>query len=239
MIKKMISKTKTTAIPDNIIETWQRVVDFIAQTLVVPSVMINRLEPPELEVFRSNVGASNPFSSGSRMPMEGVYCEATARLRKKIQVVDARNDKQWRDSPTAKSGVFAYLGYPLLWPDGAVFGTICIVDMKENGWGKRYDHVLLTFKTAVEGHLALAINLEELQRKNEELERTLKEVKTLRGLLPICSSCKKIRDDKGYWTKLEKYFEEHSTVEFSHGICPECAKIYYPEFDIYGKKKSV
>lgn len=70
----------------------------------------------------------------------------------------------------------------------------------------------------------------ERERLIHELQEALAEVKTLSGLLPICSSCKKIRDDKGYWNQLESYISKHSEAEFSHGICPECAKKLYPEF---------
>ncbi len=70
----------------------------------------------------------------------------------------------------------------------------------------------------------------ELEKTVEELKVTLSEVKTLSGLLPICASCKKIRDDKGYWKKLEAYIGEHSEVDFTHGICPECLKKLYPEY---------
>ena len=62
-----------------------------------------------------------------------------------------------------------------------------------------------------------------------ELQDALAKVKTLSGLLPICSSCKKIRDDEGYWNQLEAYIQEHSEAMFTHGICPECAKELYPE----------
>ncbi len=64
----------------------------------------------------------------------------------------------------------------------------------------------------------------------EELRRTLAEVKTLRGFLPICSSCKKIRSDQGSWQQIEAYIRDHSDAEFSHGICPECAKKLYPTY---------
>jgi len=66
-----------------------------------------------------------------------------------------------------------------------------------------------------------------------DLQKALSEVKTLRGFLPICAHCKNIRDDKGYWNKIESYIHQHSDAEFSHGICPECAKKYYPDFNIY------
>lgn len=70
----------------------------------------------------------------------------------------------------------------------------------------------------------------ENQRLVKELSEALDKVKLLSGFLPICSNCKKIRDDKGYWTKIEKYIRDHSEAEFSHGICPDCAKKLYPEF---------
>ena len=65
--------------------------------------------------------------------------------------------------------------------------------------------------------------------KNTRLETALAEVKTLSGLLPICASCKNIRDDKGYWNKIETYIQENSDAQFSHGICPECFKKHHPE----------
>src|SRR5437588_4314596 len=67
----------------------------------------------------------------------------------------------------------------------------------------------------------LQLNLADRVR---ELEAALAKVKTLSGMLPICASCKKIRDDKGYWTQIESYIRVHSEAEFSHGFCPECAK---------------
>lgn len=71
---------------------------------------------------------------------------------------------------------------------------------------------------------------EERERLITELQKALSKVKTLSGLLPICASCKKIRDDKGYWTQIEAYIRDHSEVDFSHSICPECAKKMYPGY---------
>ncbi|MDF1590624.1 MAG: PAS domain S-box protein [Desulfobacterales bacterium] len=66
-----------------------------------------------------------------------------------------------------------------------------------------------------------------------KLQEALSEVKTLGELLPICSHCKNIRDDKGYWNRIEAFIQERSGTEFSHSICPECAKKYYPDFKLY------
>jgi DNA-binding response OmpR family regulator len=68
-----------------------------------------------------------------------------------------------------------------------------------------------------------------LCEKNAELEAALAKVKLLSGLLPICSACKKIRDDKGYWSQVENYVEEHSEATFTHGLCPDCLKTLYPD----------
>ena len=77
---------------------------------------------------------------------------------------------------------------------------------------------------------------EERNRLIKDLERALKEIKTLRGILPICSFCKKVRDDKGYWERVDVYVQKHSQADFSHGICPDCAKKHYPDYKIEGLK---
>ncbi|HUH66968.1 MAG TPA: hypothetical protein VLZ07_11085 [Syntrophales bacterium] len=79
---------------------------------------------------------------------------------------------------------------------------------------------------------AIADNNKELIDK---LQKALDEIKTLSGLLPICSSCKKIRDDDGYWRQMEHYISEYTAARFSHSICPECKEKLYPGF---GKRKN-
>jgi len=81
----------------------------------------------------------------------------------------------------------------------------------------------------------------EREKLIQELQEALAKVKTLRGLIPICASCKKIRDDQGYWKQIESYVRDHSEAEFSHGICPECMKKLYPDFvdDEEGKNDEI
>ena len=69
----------------------------------------------------------------------------------------------------------------------------------------------------------------ELREEKEKLERALSEIKTLKGLVPICANCKKIRDDDGFWEQVEVYISDHTEAEFSHSICPVCVKKLYPE----------
>jgi len=78
-------------------------------------------------------------------------------------------------------------------------------------------------------------NLEELVReRTREIEEAMAEVKTLRGLLPICSSCKKIRDDEGRWSSIESFVGSRSDAEFTHSICPECSARLYPHLEAEG-----
>jgi hypothetical protein len=74
-------------------------------------------------------------------------------------------------------------------------------------------------------------SMAELEKSNRELKEALAKVKTLSGLIPICSVCKKIRDDQGYWNLVELYIKKHSDAEFTHGLCPKC------EGEFYSKKK--
>lgn len=88
----------------------------------------------------------------------------------------------------------------------------------------------------------LTLQRKRLEAEREEAvskrEKALEDIKILRGFLPICASCKKIRDDKGYWNQIESYIHEHSEADFSHSICPDCAQRLYPEFYRVGKAES-
>ena len=88
----------------------------------------------------------------------------------------------------------------------------------------------------------------ELIRANEELESKVKErtvnlqkalddIKTLKGILPLCSHCKKIRDDEGYWNQVDTYIQVHTEADVSHSLCPECIKELYPDLEIYDEKE--
>jgi len=98
------------------------------------------------------------------------------------------------------------------------------------------NNALRRTQAELERNVELNETLEDkVRERTKELQEHIDHIKVLKGLLPICSSCKKIRDDNGYWNLLEEYMLKHADVQFSHGICPECAAILYPE--IYGKAK--
>ena len=80
--------------------------------------------------------------------------------------------------------------------------------------------------------IARHADLTTLRQVNQELQRALAEVRTLKGILPICCSCKKIRDDRNYWDQVEVYVMKHTDAKFSHGYCPECLEKYFPGVDL-------
>ena len=82
----------------------------------------------------------------------------------------------------------------------------------------------------VKNQLALRQKQRELEQKNFELQTALDQIKTLHGILPICSFCKQIRNDHGSWQRLEEYIQTHSEAEFSHSVCPQCVKKHYPDY---------
>jgi len=119
----------------------------------------------------------------------------------------------------------------------ALFGILLIWFASFGGFVSNIRYRLrLKNKKIEEAHEKISIEIEE--RKQAQIEKdkliiqlqdALAEVKKLSGFLPICASCKKIRDDKGYWNQIEAYISEHSEAQFSHSICPECKKKLYPE----------
>jgi len=115
--------------------------------------------------------------------------------------------------------------------------------IKKNGeliWAELVTSSLRNQKAEVSFGLGMVVDITErkqAERQREklisELQNALSEIKTLKGILPICSYCKKIRDDKGYWNQIESYVRDHSETEFSHGICQECAEKHYPDMDLF------
>ena len=176
---------KNLQVPEGVIETWQRIVDTLAIFLSVPCVMINRLDPPELEVFRSNTGQGGFLPAGKRMPMDGLYCTDVALRRQKLRVSDAESDHLRAGYSAAKTGIIAYLGVPLQWPDGVVFGTLCAVDTSRKEWDDKAENLLCTLKDVIESHLELIMNGDELSAAGLELEPALNEVLTLHGFIPV------------------------------------------------------
>ena len=102
--------------------------------------------------------------------------------------------------------------------DGTAFWAHLLMAVAQDDEGAAMHHVVLSDTT-------------EFKRTEEALQKAFDNIRTLHGILPICFKCKKIRNDQGYWTQVEVYVRDHTEAEFSHGICPECMKVLYPEYE--------
>lgn len=221
----------TLSIPDEFLKKWQVIVDLLAEVADVPSALIMKVSHDSIKVFRTSNSEGNPYDIDEAAPFHrecGLYCETVIRTEKKLLIPNALKDEDWKENPDIELGMIAYLGYPIRYPDESVFGTLCILDSKENHFNKKIEELLDRFRSILEDHLALIL-------KNIELEEALGKIKTLSGMLPICTSCKKIRDDEGYWKKIEHYISERSDAEFSHSLCEDCAEKLYGQENWFKK----
>ncbi len=101
-----------------------------------------------------------------------------------------------------------------------------------------FEELLITIEKGlgiIELHEKLKNKTAKLTESNKKLKKALSEIKQLGSLLPICASCKKIRDDKGYWNQIEVYIQTHTNTLFSHGLCPDCGEKLYGEEDWFHK----
>ena len=115
--------------------------------------------------------------------------------------------------------------YKIRKKDGRIIDAILDVEVIADGGGKPGSAMVVGYDVTARKQAE-----EEREKLIVSLEKALAEVKTLRGFIPICANCKKIRDDEGFWHKIESYIQERSDVQFSHGICPECIKELYPDY---------
>lgn len=135
---------------------------------------------------------------------------------------------------------------------GVVMSVLCTatVAVSNSLFGEEHSHhlrIMLWNLAVTEGFFLVAVlmvariksDIREREELIDKLQDAIASVKTLTGLLPMCASCKRIRDDQGYWTQVENYISTHTDANFTHGFCPECVKKLYPEHYeyIYDKKE--
>jgi len=213
-------------IPHEIIQKWQNIIDLLSEIVHVPAGLIMRVFRDTIEVFVASGNEHNPYHVGESEYLQnsGLYCETVIKTREKLLVKNALKSDKWKNNPDIKLNMISYLGFPLEYPDGTPFGTICILDSRENGYTETYEKLMMNFRDIIQNHLELLYSNYILGDKNKRLKDFITEIKHLRGIIPICSYCKNVRNDDGYWEAVEAYLSEHSHAQFSHGVCPSCVK---------------
>ena len=164
--------TAVIEVPFEIVQKWQEIVNVIAEIIHVPSALVMKVESPNIKVFVSSESSGNPYERDELAPLNtGLYCETVMKTRLPLLVPDAVRDEEWKSNPDIKLGMISYLGFPVTWPDGQIFGTICVLDKKENSYSELYRKFVMQCRDVLQADLrALARLSGELTRSEAYLE---------------------------------------------------------------------
>jgi len=157
-------------VPSEIVRKWQEIVNLLAEIMHVPSASIMRVDPPHIKVFVSSTSEGNPCEPGALDT--GPYCETVMKTGQPLLVPDALENEAWKANPHVKLGMISYLGVPIGWPDGRIFGTICVRDNKRNEYSEAYLKLLLHFRDMLQADLKSFARLHgEIEEREAKIRR--------------------------------------------------------------------
>lgn len=201
--------------PEEEFDEITRLTSFICGT---PMALVTLLDHRR-QWFKSKVGIS-----GEETPIEHAFCAHAIKQEGVMLVNDATQDARFAANPlvTSAPNIRFYAGAPLVTREGVALGTLCAVDCTPREFGVEKQEALMALAHQVIRSLELRKTVKALELALLAKERAQQEVLALQALLPMCSWCRKIRDDSNYWCQVEDYFSQHSQIRFSHGVCPDC-----------------
>ncbi len=194
--------------PERSFDDITKLAAFICQTPIATVTLVDE----NRQWFKSQVGLT-----ASETPRDQAFCAYTILQSDMLIVEDATRDERFRDNPLVVNnpGIRFYAGAPLQTSDGFGLGSVCVIDHKPRRLSLEQAEALT--------RLSRMVMLQfEYRESCARLAEALKNVKTLSGLLPICSYCKQVRNDSGYWQQVEAYIQSRSEARFTHGICAKC-----------------
>lgn len=200
---------KDIVIPEEIRSKWQNIVDILIKVMKVPAALIMKVDFPSFIVFQSGDSPENPFKADQvfKLPA-GIYCEKTMKTKKKNLIPNALKDPEWDKNPSIPIGMISYLGFPIFYPNKDIFGTLCVLDKKENTYSTDLEEIMSQFKEVIESHLELlwqrSVLLNILMQK-KTIEKELKEkIEEAEDINKICVSREKeVEELKKRIAKLE------------------------------------
>jgi hypothetical protein len=203
---------------EDVLLEWQNLLDVTAGIFAVPAGLITRVDGSEIEILLSSETEGNPYAAAykEQYPNSGWYCERTLKNKGLNLIPNAFQDPEWKDNPAAVHlHMISYMGMPIERPDGDQFGTVCFIDNKENAHNDLHIRLLHQIKRMIELSLRIIFDKNEIDTRDRLLDGLSK-------IYPICSYCKKVREESGSWIAVEKYVFDVSGTKPSHGVCPEC-----------------
>lgn len=172
------STQEVVEIPEELIAKWQQTVDLAAQRFKMRAGLIMRIDQENLEVFISSDTEGNPYTAGDAEEWQnsGLYCERVIKSKEKLLVSDALKSEEWNQNPDLKLNMIAYIGFPILLPDGNPFGTICLLDDHEISPDSVAIDILKEFRNLIEEQIRVTILLEENKRRMGKIQKTADEL---------------------------------------------------------------
>ena len=157
-------------VPSEIIRKWQEIVHLLAEIMHVPSASTMRVDPPHIKVFVSSTSEGNPCEPG--VVDTGPYCETVMKTGQPLLIPDALENEVWKANPHVRLGMISYLGVPIGWPNGRIFGTICVRDNKRNEYSEAYLKLLLHFRDMLQADLKSLARLHgEIEERETKIRR--------------------------------------------------------------------
>ena len=198
--------------PEALFDDIVRVASHICDTPIATVTMVDETR----QWFKAQVGLA-----ASEGPREHAFCTHTICQEGTMLVNDAQQDARFAANPlvTGAPHIRFYGGVPLRTTGGEALGSLCVIDRQPRQLTPAQTEALEALGRQVMAHL-------EARRVSAQLAAALEQVKVLKGLLPICGRCKKIKDDAGAWVGVDTYIAQHAAVDFTHGICPHCLATY-------------
>jgi GAF domain-containing protein len=142
-------------VPEEIINNWQNIVNIMADLINIPTALITKADPAFRIVVHSSKPGNSDYKAGYGKELLGILCEEVLMKKGKLKINNSSEDKRWKEIPDERLGIISYLGFPIIWPDGEVFGTICVLDTKKHRYGEKEEKLILQFKELVEGQLEM------------------------------------------------------------------------------------
>src|SRR5246127_4660518 len=157
-------------VPSDIILKWQEIVNLLAEIMHCPSASIMRVDPPHIKVFVSSTSEGNPCEPGALDT--GPYCETVMKTGQPLLIPDALENEAWKANPHVRLGMTSYLGVPIGWPNGRIFGTFCVRDNKRNEYSEAYLKLLLHFRDMLQADLKSLARLHgEIEERETKIRR--------------------------------------------------------------------
>ena len=154
-------------VSDELIEKWQSLLDVTARIIDVSAASIMKLHEDHIEVFLNSKTAENPLFAGQKEELiHGLFCETVIGKQESVLIPDATKNPIWKDNPEVDINMISYLGFPVNYPNGEVFGTVCVHDSKENHYSELHQELMANLKKHIEADLELLVSRQRCKELN-------------------------------------------------------------------------